>query len=90
MAKSIAEDLESRASHREEGRLTKAVEQQTARLPSISFLGLAGASVFLSLFYKMRGHNTVANFIGLWVPTILLLGIYNKLVKLEGSEARTR
>jgi hypothetical protein len=32
------------------------------------------------------GQRNVANFVGQWVPTILIIGLYNKLVKLEGSE----
>jgi hypothetical protein len=31
-------------------------------------------------------QRNVANFVGQWVPTLLLIGLYNKLVKLEGSE----
>jgi hypothetical protein len=27
-----------------------------------------------------------ANFVGLWAPSFLLIGIYNKLVKLQGSD----
>ena len=27
-----------------------------------------------------------ANFVGLWVPSLLLIGIYNKIVKTHGSE----
>lgn len=91
MAIPARQELETgQPTQREEGRLTKTIERETSKLPSISFLGLAGASVAVSLYYKMRGQNTVANFIGLWVPSILLLGIYNKLVKLEGSDARSR
>jgi hypothetical protein len=32
------------------------------------------------------GQRNVANFVGQWAPTILIMGLYNKLVKLEGSE----
>ena len=50
----------------------------------MAFLGLAGGAVALSLGLELAGHGKTANFVGQWVPTILLLGIYNKLVKLEG------
>lgn len=74
-------------SHREEGDLTKRVEQQTAKIPSLGYLGLAvgsmAASAALALFSNRKEY---ANFVGLWAPSFLLIGIYNKLVKLEGSD----
>jgi hypothetical protein len=32
------------------------------------------------------GEDKTANFVGQWAPTFLILGLYNKLVKLEGSD----
>lgn len=67
-----------------EGKLTRAVEEQTSKIPSMFFLGLAGGAAALSLGLKLSGHESkTANFVGMWVPTILLLGIYNKIVKEE-------
>lgn len=28
----------------------------------------------------------LANFVGMWVPSLLLLGVYNKIVKVAGSD----
>ena len=71
-----------------EGALTKAIESQTAKIPSVFFLSLGLASVALSAGFALAGerHKKNANFVGLWAPTFLLLGIYNKLVKLEGHD----
>lgn len=67
-----------------EGKLTRKVEEQTSRIPSMFFLGLAGGAMALSLGLKLSGRESLtANFVGQWVPTILLLGIYNKIVKEE-------
>src|SRR4051794_4506482 len=78
-------------SHREEGRLTKRIEQQTARIPSIGFLGLAVGSMVASIaFFTAADRKDTANFVGLWAPVFLLIGVYNKIVKLEGSEASDR
>jgi hypothetical protein len=70
-----------------EGTVTKQVEQVTARVPSLGYLGLAlgsmAVSAALAIFTKRK---TMANFVGLWVPSFMLMGIYNKLVKLEGSD----
>ena len=71
--------------HRE-GPLARSIEQQTARLPSDLFLWAAFGSIAGSLAFNMSKKPHAALFVGQWAPTFLLLGIYNKLVKLHGSE----
>lgn len=34
------------------------------------------------------GDEKKAVFVGEWAPTFLILGLYNKRVKVEGSESR--
>ena len=70
----------------EEGVVAKTIEQQTAKLPSDTFLWLAGGSIATSLTLKMMGRDHEALFVGQWAPTFLILGLYNKLVKLAGSD----
>jgi hypothetical protein len=43
-------------------------------------------SIGISPFFQFTGDEKKANFVGHWAPTFLLLGLYNKLVKLHGSE----
>lgn len=69
-----------------EGQTTKAIESYTSEIPSGVYLTLAIGSMALSLLMMVMGRRNVANFIGQWVPTILIMGLYNKLVKVEGSE----
>ena len=70
-----------------EGKITKRIENQTAKIPSIFFLNLALAGIVLSAGLALNKRTRpAANFVGLWPPTFLLLGIYNKLVKLEGND----
>ena len=69
-----------------EGELTKQIEAYTSAIPSGTYLSLAIGSIGLSAILHVVGRKQDANFVGQWVPTILLLGLYNKLVKLEGSE----
>ena len=71
--------------HRE-GPVARAIETQTAKLPSDTFLWAALGSIGLSLALKVTGHKDEALFVGHWAPTFLLLGVYNKLVKLHGSD----
>lgn len=70
-----------------EGKVAKAIEKQTAKLPSDLFLWLGIGSMALSAAFQIAGHKKVSNFIGHWPVNFLVLGLYNKLVKLEGSDA---
>jgi hypothetical protein len=71
--------------HRE-GKVATAIEEQTAKLPSDLFLWAALGSIAISLAFKLASKNDKALFVGQWPPTFLLLGLYNKLVKLEGHD----
>src|SRR4051812_14634877 len=74
-----------------EGSLTKMVENQTAKIPSMFFLNLALGSILASATLKLIGSKKdTSSFVGLWAPTFLLLGIYNKLVKIEGNDRYSR
>ena len=70
----------------QEGPVAKTIEEQTAKLPSDLFLWAALGSIALSLGFKLAGKDDKALFVGQWPPTFLILGLYNKLVKLEGSD----
>lgn len=74
-----------REEHRE-GAVARSIEQQTAKLPSDWFLWAAFGSIAGSLGFKFAGKDHAALFVGQWAPTFLILGLYNKLVKLHGSE----
>ncbi len=69
-----------------EGRIARSIEQQTAKLPSDTFLWAALGSIGGSLLLMAVGQEKRANFVGQWAPTFLILGLYNKMVKLHGSE----
>jgi hypothetical protein len=75
-----------------EGRVARAIEHQTAKIPSDVFLWAAAGSALLSLAAQLGGvrseHRSL--FIGQWVPTLLILGLYNKLVKIEGSDRQEK
>ena len=69
-----------------EDRGTETVEAQTAKVPSLAFLGLAVASMAASAVLVLTGRKQLGNFVGQWAPTLLILGLYNKLVKLVGHD----
>ncbi|MEA2553957.1 MAG: hypothetical protein QOJ65_2133 [Fimbriimonadaceae bacterium] len=78
-------EVEPKVEHRE-GPVARTIEQQTAKLPSDTFLWAALGSMGASLVMQMAGKQKFSNFVGLWVPTFLMFGLYNKIVKLQGSD----
>jgi len=73
-----------------EDRVTRNIEQQTSKIPSTNFLGLALGSMGVSAVLKLLGHNQWALFVGQWAAPLLIMGNYNKMVKQHGSDARSR
>ncbi|WP_422924188.1 hypothetical protein [Singulisphaera sp. PoT] len=69
----------------EEGYLTKRIEHFTSQIPSGTYLTVAIGAVGVSAGLYLAGRKSAATFVGHWAPTILLLGLYNKVVKLQGS-----
>ncbi|HEY1024063.1 MAG TPA: hypothetical protein VGE26_02775 [Sphingobacteriaceae bacterium] len=69
-----------------EGPVAKTIEEQTAKIPSDVYLWAAVASMGVSLALKSIGKNSNALFVGQWAAPFLLLGIYNKIVKLQGHD----
>jgi hypothetical protein len=69
-----------------EGPVAKSIEEQTAKLPSDTFLWLAVGAITGSAVLQIAGNKHVSLFVGQWAPTFLLLGLYNKLVKQLGSD----
>ena len=75
----------ARHEHRE-GKVARSIEQQTAKLPSDVFLWAAFGAIGASLALQIASKEHAATFVGHWAPTLLILGVYNKIVKLQGSD----
>lgn len=69
-----------------EGKVTKMIESQTAKIPSVVYLTAAVASMAGSLTLKLMGCKDSALFVGQWAAPFLILGLYNKIVKTEGHD----
>ena len=69
-----------------EGKVATAIEEQTAKLPSDIFLWAALGSMAVSLTLQIMGRKKESLFVGQWPAPFMLLGLYNKLVKLEGHD----
>lgn len=70
----------------QEGQLAEAIEEQTAKLPSDVFLWASCGSMALSLAAQLAGKKHTSLFFGQCAAPFLILGLYNKLVKLEGHD----
>jgi hypothetical protein len=73
-----------------EGATAKAIEEQTSKLPSDLFLYASLTAMGASLTLKFMGKKHSELFVGQWAAPFLLLGIYNKLVKLKGHDAQDK
>jgi hypothetical protein len=86
----LAEKAANFNPQRKEGPVAKAIESQTAKLPSDLFLWAALGSMGVSLTLKVMKKDEEALFVGQWAAPFLLLGLYNKIVKLEGHDRTDR
>lgn len=83
-------DLLAMNEDHQEGTTTKAIENQTAKIPSGVYLALAvGSMAVAALLAGSSKRKDMANFVGLWAPSFLILGLYNKIVKTQGSDSQT-
>lgn len=69
-----------------EGTVARRIEEQTSKLPSDTFLWAAVGTMVVSAGLQMAGNKHASLFVGQWAPTILIMGLYNKLVKQLGSD----
>jgi hypothetical protein len=76
----------SDAKSHSEGAIARTIENQTAKLPSDTFLWLALSAMGASLVLHLSGRKAESLFVGQWPAPFLLFGVYNKLVKVAGSD----
>jgi hypothetical protein len=69
-----------------ESRVTNSVEQYAASIPSSAVLGAAVGVMVSALVSQLAGRGKWGNLIAQCVAACLIIGVYNKLVKLEGHD----
>ncbi len=74
------------AKNKEEGTVAKEIEDYTAEIPSDAYLWSALSSMSISLILKLLHKDDMALFVGQWAAPLLIMGVYNKIVKTEGSD----
>lgn len=82
----MPQDRQSEPQRHSEGVVARTIEEQTAKLPSDTFLWAAVGAMAASAIFEFSGAKDKSRFIGQWVAPLLLFGVYNKLVKQEGSD----
>lgn len=78
--------LNDEAWQHSEGALARRIEQQSAKLPSDTFLWAAVTAMAGSMLLQMSGRRHASLFVGQWVAPFLLFGVYNKIVKVAGPD----
>lgn len=91
--KNKAEDLKNKADNfnpeKKEGPVARSIEEYTSRLPSDLFLWAALGSMAVSATLKIMKKDDEALFVGQWPAPFLLLGLYNKIVKIAGHDSKS-
>ncbi|MFB3813023.1 MAG: hypothetical protein ACE14L_02845 [Terriglobales bacterium] len=82
--------METRTYGQREDAFTGAIESQTSKLPSSAYLAFAVSAMAASAVLKVLGKDDWSLFIGQWAPSLLIMGMYNKMVKQLGSDRYTR
>ena len=80
------QNKQTKAVEHSEGVVARTIEEQTAKLPSDTFLWAAVGAMGASAIMQFTGHKNKSQFFGQWVAPLLLFGVYNKLVKVHGSD----
>ncbi|MVM37975.1 hypothetical protein GO730_10855 [Spirosoma sp. HMF3257] len=79
----MTKEKDSNSEHTE-GPVATAVEEQRVKLLSDIFLWASLGSMGVSLYLQATGSRHRSLFVGQWAAPFRLLGLYNKLIKLEG------
>ena len=77
---------DSEVQQHSEGAVAKSIEQQTAKVPSDVYLWAAGGAIAASAVFQLLRKPKASLFLGQWVAPFMLLGVYNKIVKVAGSD----
>lgn len=73
-----------------EGTITVAVENRTSRVPSIAYLIGGVSALALSMGLMLCGRRRASIVVGQLASPLLIMGLYNKLVKTQGHDSFDR
>lgn len=81
----VGEAAPVRRAEHAEGDLARVIEQQTAKVPSHWFLVAAFSAMGAAVALELSGRQRASRFVGQWPTPLLIMGMYNKLVKTLGT-----
>lgn len=67
---------------------THFIEEKTGKMPWVSWVGMSAVSLVASVGLLATSKKEAAAVVGLFAPCFLLMGLYNKVVELEGIVER--
>ena len=70
----------------QEGKGTVEIEKRTSKIPSAFYLAAGLTAMAASATLKCLGRKHSALFVGQWAAPILIMGLYNKMVKTQGHD----
>ena len=70
----------------QEGKGTVEIEKRTSKIPSCFYLAAGLTAMAASATLKCLGRKHSALFVGQWAAPILIMGLYNKMVKTQGHD----
>ena len=73
----------------QEGNATVAVEKKTSKIPSMVYLSAGLGALAVSACMMFRGRKSAALLVGQWAAPLLIMGLYNKIVKTAPNPGRT-
>lgn len=73
-----------------EGTITVAVENRTSRIPSMAYLIEGLGALALSTGLMLCGRRRASIVVGQLASPLLIMGLYNKLVKIQGHDSYDR
>ena len=66
--------------------MTEKVSDVSAKIPPSAFLAMALGSVAISASVAaLTGRKSLANFFGLWAPTLMMIGVFSQMKRLEAN-----
>ena len=74
------------AEEHSEGAVARSIEYETAKIPSDVFLWAGLSAMGLALSFQFAHRKADSLFVGQLAAPLLLLGVYNKIVKVAGSD----
>ena len=66
--------------------INRVAEKASSKTPTLLFTYAALASIAVSAYMQIRGKRDWSLFVGQWVPSFLLFGLYNKILKTQGAD----